>query len=58
MKNVLHIINLEPKIVKDVGLTTLILHNMLIKSPYSLNVYKPGSFVSHVDENGNLTEGK
>ena len=33
-------INLEPKTVKDVVLTTLILHNMLIRSPKSLNVYR------------------
>ena len=51
------IINLEPKIVKDVVLTTLILHNMLIRSPDSLDVYRPASTVDHVDENGNLTEG-
>ena len=34
-------INLEPKIVKDVVLTTLILHNMSIRNPESWNVYRP-----------------
>ena len=52
------IINLEPKIVKDVVLTTLILHNMLIRSPESLNVYRPASLVDLVNENENLTEGE
>ena len=35
------IINLEPKIVKDTVLTTLILHNMLFRSPDLLNSYRP-----------------
>ena len=52
------IINLEPKIVKDFLLTTLILHNMLIRSPNSLNIYQPASLVNHVDENRNLTGGE
>ena len=33
-------INLEPKYVKDVILAALILHNMLIKSSNSVNVYR------------------
>ena len=33
------IINLESKISKDVILTTLFLHEMLIRSPDSMNVY-------------------
>ena len=49
--------NLEPKVVNDVVLTTLFLRNMLIRSPDSLNVYRPASLVDHVDESGNLTEG-
>ena len=49
--------NLEPKVVNDVDLTTLFLRNMLIRSPDSLNVYRPASLVDHVDESGNLTEG-
>ena len=52
------IINLEPKIFKDVVLTTLILHHILIRSPDSLNVYRPASLVDHVDENGNLIQGE
>ena len=52
----LTIINLEPKIVKDVVLTTLILHNMLIRSPDSLNFCQPALLVDHANENGNLTE--
>ena len=51
-------INLEPKIVKDVVLTMLILHKMLIRSPDSSNVYRPASLVDHVGENGNLIEGQ
>ena len=31
---------------------------MLIRSPESLNVYRPASFVNHVDENRILTEGE
>ena len=31
---------------------------MLIRSSDSLNVYQLASLVDHVDENGNLTEGK
>ena len=38
------------------GLTKVIFHNMLIRSPDSLNVYRPSSLVDHVDENGNLTD--
>ena len=37
-------INLEPKYVEDVILAALILHNILIKSPNSVNVYSPASF--------------
>ena len=49
-------INVKPKIVKDVVLTRLVLHNMLIRSSDSLNVYRPASLVDNVDENGNLTK--
>ena len=52
------IFNLEPKIVKDFFLTTLILHNMLMRSPNSLDIYRPASLVIHVDENRNLTGGE
>ena len=31
---------------------------MLIRSPDSLNVYRPAAPVDHVDENENLTEGE
>ena len=31
---------------------------MLIRSPDSLNVYRPAALVGHVDENENLTEGE
>ena len=44
--------------VKDFVLTMLILHNMLIRSPDSLTVYRPASLMDHADENGNLPEGE
>ena len=46
------IINLEPKYVEDVVLTALILHNMLIKSPNSLNIYRPASFADCILNDG------
>ena len=52
------IINLEPKYVKDVIFTALILHNMLIKSPNSLNVYRPSSFADTILEDGEISAGE
>ena len=49
------IISLEPKYVEDVIFTALILHNMLIKSPNSINVYRPSSFTDTIlDDGGNI----
>ena len=44
MENIFTVINLEPKLVEDVVLRALIWHNMLIKSPNSLNIYRLASF--------------
>ena len=52
------IIKLNPEFVKEIVLTTLILHNMLIKSPNSMSVYRPRSLVDFEDENGNVTPGE
>ena len=46
------IVNLEPKYVEDVIFTAHILNNMLIKSPNSVNVYRPSSFADTVLEDG------
>ena len=54
----LTIINLEPKYVKDVIFTAFILHNMLIKSPNSVNVYRPSSFADTILEDGKISEGE
>jgi len=51
------IINLEPKYVEDIIFTALILHNMLLNSPNSRNVYHPPSFVDTVLEHGEILEG-
>lgn len=51
------IINLEPEYVEDCILTALTLHNMLIKSTNSANVYRPNSFVDTVVEDGEISEG-
>ena len=50
------ITNLEPKYVEDVIFTALILHNMLIKSPNSVNVYRPSSFADTILEDGEISE--
>ena len=52
------IINLEPKYVEDVIFTALILHNMLIKSPNSVNFYRPSSFADTILEDGEISEGE
>ena len=52
------IINLEPENVEDCILTALTLHNMLIKSTNSANVYRPGSFVDTISEDGGILEGE
>ena len=52
------IINLEPEYVEDCILTTLTLHNMLIKSTNSANVYRPHSFVDTILEDGEIAEGE
>ena len=51
-------INLEPKYVEDIIFTALILHNMLLNSTKSRNVYRPPSFVDTVLENGEILEGE
>ena len=52
------IINLEPKYVEDVIFTALILRNMLIKRPNSVNVYRPSSFADTILEDGEILEGE
>ena len=51
-------INLEPKYVEDVIFTALILRNMLIKSPNSVNIYRPSSFADTTLEDGEVSEGE
>ena len=48
-------INLEPKYVKEVILAALILYNMLIKTPISVNVYRPADCIL---ENREVSEGE
>ena len=50
--------NLEPKYVKDVILAALILHNTLIKSPNSANVYRPASIADCNLTDGEVSEGE
>ena len=50
-------INLEPKYVEDVILAAIILHNMLIKSPNSVNAYHPTSFADCILEDVEVSEG-
>ena len=52
------IINLEPEYVEDCILTALTLHNMLIKSTNSANVYGLHSFVDTILEDGKIAEGE
>ena len=52
------IINLEPKYVEDVVLTALILHNILIKSPNSRNIYSPVSFADCILDGGEIANGE
>ena len=58
MENFLTITTLEPKYVKDDIFTALILDNMLIKSPNSVNVYRPSSFADTILEGGEISEGE
>ena len=51
-------IKLEPKYVKGVILATFILHNMLIKSPNSVNVYRPASSADCILEDQAVSEGE
>ena len=51
-------INLEPDHVQYVILSALTLHNMLIKSQNSVNVYRPASLVDSFLENGEIVEGE
>ena len=44
------------KYVKDVILTALTLHNMLIKSPNSVNYYCPASFCDCILEDVEVSE--
>ena len=57
-KSFFSIINLEPEYVEDCILTALTLHNMLIKSTNSANVYRPHSFVDTILEDGKIAEGE
>ena len=50
------IINLEPKYVEHVIFTAFMLHNMLIKSPNSVNFYRPSSFADAILEDGEISE--
>ena len=52
------IINLEPEYVKDCILTALTLHNMLIKSTHSANLYRPHLFFDTILEDGKIAEGE
>ena len=51
------IINLEPEYVEACILTALTLHNMLIKSTNSANVYRPHSFVDTILKMEKLQRG-
>ena len=52
------IIPLSPKLVENIILSTLALHNMLCKSTTSRNAYNPTSLVDSFDNHGNLIEGE
>ena len=52
------VINLKPKYVDNVIFAALILHNMLIKSPNSVNVYRPAFFADTILEDGEIAEGE
>ena len=52
------IINLEPKYVEDIILTSLILHNFFIISTISSNFYRPLLFADTVFEDGEVSEGE
>ena len=46
------------KYVEEVVLAALILNNMLIKSPNSVNFYRPASFAGYILEDGEVLEGE
>ena len=50
-------INLEPQHVENVIFSALALHNMLIKSPKSVNTYRPANLGNSLLENGEIIEG-
>ena len=52
------ITNLKPKYVEDFIFAALMLHNMLIKSPDSVNVYRPAFFADTILEDGEIAEGE
>ena len=52
------IINLKPKYFEEVIFAALILRNMLIKSPNSVNVYRPAFFADTSLEDGEIAEGE
>ena len=52
------IINLEPKYVEDIIFSTLILHNFLLKSTISSNLYRPPLFSDTVLDGGEVSEGE
>ena len=52
------ITNLKAKYVEVVIFAAPILHNMLIKSPNSVNVYGPTFFADTILEDGEITKGK
>ena len=58
MEILFHITNLNPKYVEDLIFNALILHNMLIKSPNSVNVYRPAFFAGTILEDGEIAEGE
>lgn len=52
------VINLEPKYVENIILAALTLHNMLIKSSNSANVYRTPSLADNLLEDGEVTQGE
>ena len=51
-------INLHPKYVDDVIFTSLILHDMQIKSPNSANVYRSAFFANTISDDGEIAKGE
>ena len=52
------VINFEPKYVEDIILTALTLHNMLLKSTKSSNIYRPPMLADCLLGSGEITEGE